>query len=91
MCLAAYDISEPAKLRRALRYLRSVSDGKQKSVFECRLSKSERETVLEDMQAIIDPDTDSFLLVRLNTRGECIRLGCAPLLLNPRAPLILVN
>ena len=89
--VAAYDIREPRIQRRALRYLRAASFDKQKSVFECRLRRSVRDEVLQTMSGLIDPQTDSFLLARLEAQGSFLRLGCAPALPDAHAPLILIG
>ena len=60
--VAAYDISSPARLRRALEFMRQFSSGGQKSVFECYLTEAEFDEILERMDQILDHDLDRFLI-----------------------------
>ena len=89
--LAAYDISEPRTQNKALRFLRARSFDKQKSVFECRLLRRDRDDILDYMASLIDKDTDRFMLTKVDVRGQCIRLGCAPALVEAKSPLILIG
>lgn len=75
--LAAYDIADPRRLRRALRVLKGYSTGGQKSVFECYLSTQEKRDLLEEVAAIADPDEDKFVLLRLDPRSAVHCLGIA--------------
>lgn len=68
--IAAYDVSSPARLRDALKVLKSYASGRQKSVFECFLSAPERRALLAEIQTLLDPDEDRFLLLRLEPRGK---------------------
>ncbi|MEA3643999.1 MAG: CRISPR-associated endonuclease Cas2, partial [Lamprobacter sp.] len=40
--IAAYDVSDNARLRDALKVLKGYASGRQKSVFECFLTDAER-------------------------------------------------
>ncbi len=73
--LAAYDIASPKRLRRALHVLRDYATGGQKSVFECYLTGSEREGLLERVEEIIEPNEDRFFLLRLDPRSKVKTLG----------------
>jgi CRISPR-associated protein Cas2 len=77
--LAAYDIRSPRRLRRALAAIRAFATGGQKSLFECRLSDSERDELLTELTSILDPGEDCFFLTRLDPRASVVPLGTAPL------------
>lgn len=68
--IAAYDISSDVRLRDALRVLKSYASGRQKSVFECFLSDSEKTALIAEMQGLLDRREDRFVLVRLDPRGK---------------------
>lgn len=74
--IAAYDISDPRRLRQAHRELKAYACGGQKSLFECFLTVGERRQLLAAMQTLIQPE-DRFLIVRLDPRPEIIALGRA--------------
>jgi len=66
--LAAYDISDQGRLRAALHCVRAYATGGQKSVHEVWLTPAEKGQLLGDMGYILEEDTDSFLLIRLDAR-----------------------
>ena len=73
--LAAYDVSEPARLVAILKTIRRYATGGQKSVYECFLNKKEARDLFCDVQAIIDSTTDRFFLIRLDIRSAFRALG----------------
>ena len=75
--LAAYDITCPRRLRKALRVLRGYASGGQKSVFECYLSAAEKRRLIDDIAQVIDPEEDRFLVLRLLGGGHVYTLGKA--------------
>jgi len=75
--LAAYDIHEPRRLAAALKVVRAYSVGGQKSVHEVLLTPAEHGALVKRMQALMDMDTDRFLLLRLDPRSPVRRLGRA--------------
>jgi CRISPR-associated protein Cas2 len=75
--LACYDVSTPERLLAALRLTRVYATGGQKSVHELYLSPSERTHLIEDMSALLNLDTDRFLLLRLDPRSKVHALGVA--------------
>ncbi len=77
--LAAYDISCNRRLRKALHVLRGYASGGQKSVFECYLTHAEKSCLLKDICAIIDPEEDRFILLKLSGREYIYTLGIAVL------------
>lgn len=63
--LAAYDIANNKRLRKALYVLRGYASGGQKSVFECYLTDREKTSLLNSIEQIISPDKDRFILLKL--------------------------
>ena len=75
--LAAYDISEPRRLSAALKLTRAYATGGQRSVHEIYLTTAERRKLVQDMGALVDAQTDRFLLLRLDPRSRVHTLGKA--------------
>ena len=75
--LAAYDVSDPVRLREALRALKAHASGGQKSVFECFLTETERGELLADVRTILDLNDDRFLLLPLVGADDIQILGVA--------------
>lgn len=75
--IAAYDVSEPARLRKVHHVIKRFATGGQKSVFECFLTPSEREELLAEAGALMDEDEDRLALVRVEERARPILLGVA--------------
>ena len=75
--LACYDISEPRRLRAALKLARAYATGGQKSLHELYLTVAERSALVDDMGVLMDMDTDRFLLLRLDPRSRVHTLGKA--------------
>ncbi len=75
--IAAYDVADPQRLRRALDVVKNYASGGQKSVYECFLTEAERQRLIAEMEAVIDPAEDRFLLLRLDPRSKVITLGVA--------------
>ena len=75
--LAAYDVSDPRRLRATLELVKGYATGGQKSVHECFLTAGERARLLRDMAAVLVPAEDSFLLLRLDPRARVLTLGKA--------------
>lgn len=73
--IAAYDISDAKRLRLALAVLKEYSTGGQKSVFECFLTESERQELVDRVLEIVDTDRDRFFLLRLDPRAEVRAFG----------------
>ncbi len=68
--IAAYDVSDDRRLRDALKILKGYASGRQKSVFECFLTAAERRALLAQIQVLLDPVEDRFVLLRLEPRGK---------------------
>lgn len=75
--LAAYDVSEPDRLRDMLETVKTYATGGQKSVFECWLTESERDELLDAVGRILDVAEDRFFLLQLDTRTGVKTLGRA--------------
>ncbi|MGY6214196.1 CRISPR-associated endonuclease Cas2 [Methylolobus aquaticus] len=75
--IAAYDVSDDKRLRKALYVLRNYATGGQKSVFECFLTKAEKRALLFEIKQVLDPVEDRFLLLRLDPRSGVGTLGVA--------------
>lgn len=75
--LAAYDVSDPGRLRAALELVKGYSTGGQKSVHECFLTAGERAWLLGRMKGLLEEAEDSFLLLRLDPRARVLTLGRA--------------
>ena len=79
--IAAYDIREPTRLKTMRRLLRDFASGGQKSVFECWLSTSEKNRLLQLSEQEVQPE-DAFLLVQLRVKHTVYRLGKASAIQN---------
>lgn len=75
--LAAYDVTDPRRLRAALDLVRGYATGGQYSVHECWLTPAERAQLIVDAAGILDAEQDRMLLLRLDPRGAAIALGVA--------------
>ncbi len=75
--LAAYDVTEPRRLRQALNIVKNYATGGQKSVYECFLSDLERRALLQDISTVLDGLEDRFMLVRLDPRSHISIMGIA--------------
>jgi len=75
--LAAYDVSDPARLRAGLKIVKGYATGGQKSAYECFLTPAEKKTLIEEMAALVEQHEDSFLLIALDPRSQVYTLGIA--------------
>lgn len=75
--LVAWDIADPSRLRRVHRRVRKTAIDGQKSVYECLLTQRERQLLLREVAALIDPEEDSFLVFPLDPRASHQHLGQA--------------
>lgn len=62
--VVAYDVRDPARLQKVLDVVRGWSTGGQKSVHECWLEEAELERLIAELEAVIDPEVDSLVIVR---------------------------
>jgi CRISPR-associated protein Cas2 len=75
--LAAYDVADPRRLKRALDLVKGYSIGGQKSVHECFLTAGERSKLIRDLAGALAEVDDSMLLLRLDPRARVHTLGKA--------------
>lgn len=75
--LAAYDIRDPARLRRALKAVKRYASGGQRSAHECWLTLQDIHELLGDMREVMDADEDCFGLIPLDPRRGVLTLGRA--------------
>lgn len=73
--IAAYDVRDPRRLRRALKLCRRFSSGGQKSVHECFLTEAEKEQLLREAEEVMDFREDHFLVVPVDSRSKIHTLG----------------
>ncbi len=73
----AYDIHDPTRLQRVLKVIKGWSTGGQKSVHECWLEEQEAEQLLAELEAEIDPDVDSLIVLRPEAPQKTRTLGVA--------------
>lgn len=75
--ITAYDIRSARRLRAALKVVKGHATGGQKSAYECFLTPAERRSLVQDLRAVIDPEQDRVLLIRLDPRSRVHTLGVA--------------
>jgi CRISPR-associated protein Cas2 len=75
--LAAYDVSDPGRLREALKVLKNYACGGQKSVFECFLTNAEQRTLVSEVREVLDLEEDRFMLLQLGRGARVRALGVA--------------
>lgn len=73
--IAAYDVRSPTRLRAALKVLKGYASGRQKSVFECFLTRKEKKSLLNEVSICLNLEEDDFLLLRLSSRSRVRTLG----------------
>ena len=72
--VVCYDISKDRNRNRALYALRKISDGRQKSVFECWLNARERAELFWQLAPLIE-ESDTLLCFPISQARQVIRLG----------------
>ena len=73
--IAAYDISCPKRLRRALFILKGYASGRQKSVFEVYVDAQEKSELLSEVADVLHDEEDRFFLLQLSGRKHIYTLG----------------
>lgn len=81
--IAAYDVSDPTRLRHVHKIVKGYATGGQKSVFECFVTPPERQVLFESVKAAMDPAEDRFALLRVEERTRSILRGIAVPALDP--------
>jgi CRISPR-associated protein Cas2 len=87
--LVAYDISNPKRLYRVLRYMKGWRVNGQKSLCECWFTAAEREQVLRDLLLLVEPELDRIHLFALDPRMAPRLRGIATSRA-PDAPFVIV-
>jgi CRISPR-associated protein Cas2 len=65
-----YDIADPKRLRLVFRIMKGAGEHVQLSVFRCDLSDRQVESLLGDLQQVIQPREDQVLVIDMGpTRG----------------------
>ncbi len=81
--IAAYDVSDPKRLRMVHRTVKRFATGGQKSVFECFLTPAERSQLLTEARDIIAEEEDRLALLRIEQRAQPILHGIATPVVDP--------
>lgn len=81
--LIAYDIADPRRLGRVLRYMKGWKAGGQKSFCECWLTPAERRAVISELADLIDSEDDRIHLVQLDPRMKPRLFGVAQTVAEP--------
>ncbi len=68
--LVCYDISDPKRLRKALKLVKGFAISGQKSFYECLLTFSERIFLETSLSQLIDESTDRIHFFQLDSRQE---------------------
>ncbi|MEW6133134.1 MAG: CRISPR-associated endonuclease Cas2 [Pseudomonadota bacterium] len=68
--LIAYDIADPRRLARVIRYMKGWKAAGQKSFCECWLTPAERRHVLAELSALIDDGEDRVHVLQLDPRMQ---------------------
>lgn len=77
LCLFAYDVCDPKRLRRVRRHLIGFRVGGQKSVFECWLTPAELVSIRRGLADLIEPDADRVHVLALDPRMKPHCFGVA--------------
>jgi len=88
--IVAYDIRQPAALRRMHKYLKARGAWHQLSVFILRLDEAGRQRLVRDIREMIDAKTDRVLIAPLRSMdgGDLIMLGQAGELPGPKVVIL---
>ncbi len=77
LCLVAYDVRSPKRLRKILHLVNDYASGGQKSVKECYLSRPDMQSLIKRALEILDRDHDSFMIIPLVNNNALYLLGKA--------------
>jgi CRISPR-associated protein Cas2 len=75
--LAAYDVTDDARLRLALKCTKEFAVGGQKSAYEVYLTPAERRDFIAAMESVLELAEDRFALIRIEPRSKVYCLGKA--------------
>ncbi|MBD3174191.1 MAG: CRISPR-associated endonuclease Cas2 [Armatimonadia bacterium] len=68
--IVAYDVRDPARLRKVHKTCRDYGDRLQLSVYTCRLSDKDRAILVSKLRKVINEDEDQVLFLRLGVVGH---------------------
>ena len=88
--IVAYDVANPARLRRMHRLLKARGAWHQLSVFLLRLGAGEKRALVEELRKIMDMQEDRVLIAPLSGEdaGEILCLGLAEPFPGPRIVIV---
>ncbi len=75
--IAAYDVTEPSRLRRMLNVVKDYATGGQKSAYECYLTDAEHRELITRVNETIESDEDRFSCIRVRGSNQPKALGIA--------------
>jgi len=75
--LIAYDISNAPRRCKVLNAVKAHATGGQKSLYECWMSTGELQQAMQSIRRLIDPESDSVFIIRLDPRASVRTLGVA--------------
>lgn len=81
--IAAYDVSDPTRLRKVHKVVKRYATGGQKSVFECFLTAGEKRDLLSGARSVLDKREDRLALLRIEPRAQPILHGVATPVVDP--------
>lgn len=81
--IVAYDIANERRLSKVHNFLKGVSTGGQKSVYECFLTDSDLQTMIRGLKELIDISEDRIHIFAMEGRSRTHTLGIA---VQPRDP-----
>ncbi len=77
LVIAAYDITSPRRLKRALKHCTGFATGGQKSVHECWVTQAERRSLCAGLEKICHPVSDRWMVSDVGAKASIITLGRA--------------
>ena len=81
--IIAYDIADEKRINRVRHLLKGYSTGGQRSVYECFLTESELNYLVEELSYLIDERFDRIHIFQIDRRAKIYLLGIA---LPPKDP-----
>lgn len=75
--IAAYDVTEPSRLRRMLHVVKDYATGGQKSAYECYLTGAERKQLIQRVNATLKTAEDRFSCIRVRGSNLPKTIGIA--------------
>jgi len=80
--IVAYDITEPSRITKTRNYIKGYSTGGQKSVFECFLTETEKNSLINGISQIMDLKSDRVHIFHIEnadiTKVEILGIAVKP-------------